>query len=260
MRHARRQAMAQTARKQADAPEQSRRRPLWLAAVLLWLGGLGLAGLLAINHPATPLPAAWNPTKPLAIADPLTPLTGWKLAHTAEDPTLCLAALAEAAMLTSREARRDSPQCYINDRVDLARIGKARLAPVETRCAIALRLAMWETHSLQPAAQDHLNAQVTTITHAGSYNCRPLRSTNGPTISMSTHATGDAIDITGFILSDGREISLLQDWASDTPSAAFLRDARDGACRFFALTLSPDYNRLHADHFHLQSRGGGLCR
>ena len=50
----------------------------------------------------------------------------------------------------------------------------------------------------------------------------------------------------------------LADFTGD--AAAFLQAARDGACDWFSLTLSPDYNSLHEDHFHLQSRGWGLCR
>lgn len=77
---------------------------------------------------------------------------------------------------------------------------------------------------------------------------------------MSTHATADAIDITGFGLADGREISLIDDWDGDDAKAAFLRAARESACRWFVTVLSPDYNALHADHFHLQSKGWGACR
>ncbi|MDO6590381.1 MULTISPECIES: extensin family protein [Rhodobacterales] len=77
---------------------------------------------------------------------------------------------------------------------------------------------------------------------------------------MSTHATAEAIDISGFQFSNGERISLIRDWDGNTSQAQFLRAARDGACSFFKLTLSPEYNALHADHFHLQSRGWGLCR
>ncbi|MEO0904037.1 MAG: extensin family protein, partial [Pseudomonadota bacterium] len=98
------------------------------------------------------------------------------------------------------------------------------------------------------------------IDHFGSYSCRVMRTSSGPSTRMSTHATADAIDIAGFGLSDGTRIRLLADWGPDGPKADFLRAVRDGACEWFSLTLSPDYNRLHADHFHLQSRGWGLCR
>jgi hypothetical protein len=77
---------------------------------------------------------------------------------------------------------------------------------------------------------------------------------------MSTHATADAIDVSGFRFSNGKQINLQQDWDGSGPEAAFLRAARDGACDWFRVTLSPEYNNLHADHFHLQSTGWGLCR
>jgi hypothetical protein len=154
----------------------------------------------------------------------------------------------------------DTEQCFIRDRVSLRTVGDASVTPVETRCAIALRMAMWEQHSLQPAAAQFLGSSVSRIEHIGSYNCRVLRTSSGPSTRMSTHATADAIDIAGFGLSDGTRIRLLADWEPVGPKADFLRAARDGACKWFSLTLSPDYNRLHADHFHLQSRGWGLCR
>ncbi|RBW41111.1 hypothetical protein DS901_17455 [Loktanella sp. D2R18] len=87
-----------------------------------------------------------------------------------------------------------------------------------------------------------------------------MRTVDGNSTSMSTHATAEAIDISGFQFSNGERISLIRDWDGNTSQAQFLRAARDGACSFFKLTLSPEYNALHADHFHLQSRGWGLCR
>ena len=87
-----------------------------------------------------------------------------------------------------------------------------------------------------------------------------MRTASGPSNRMSTHATADAIDISGFRLANGTQIRLIADWGAASPKSAFLRSVRDGACDWFKMILSPDYNRLHADHFHLQSRGWGLCR
>ncbi|MGJ8621892.1 MAG: extensin-like domain-containing protein [Yoonia sp.] len=227
---------------------------LFLAAVV------GVGAYQLVLHPDTPLPAAWNPTQPLIIRDPVTPLTGWKAARAATDFETCQATLTGFAQLRAMGPLEDSDQCFIADRVMLQTVGGARLAPVETRCAIALRMTLWMEHSVQPAAQQLLGQEVTAVAHMGSYNCRPMRTTNGMSTRMSTHATADAIDIAGFRLSNGTRIDLLQDWNGEGAKSAFLRQVRDGACDWFDLTLSPDYNRLHADHFHLQSRGWGLCR
>ena len=229
-------------------------------AAFFFAGLLVFAGYQLIAHPATPLPRAWNPTEPLRINDPVTAITGWKLNRAVASEERCLASLDGYAALQPLAPLEETEQCFIRDRVDLRAVGQSRLAAVETRCAIALRLAMWEKHSVQPAAAEFLGTSVRRIEHIGSYNCRVMRTANGPSSRMSTHATADAIDIAGFGLADGTQIRLLDDWDPTGPKADFLREVRDGACDWFSLTLSPDYNRLHADHFHLQSRGWGLCR
>ncbi|PUB11766.1 hypothetical protein DFP92_1129 [Yoonia sediminilitoris] len=229
-------------------------------AVFAFLGLLGLGGFHLVHHPDTPLPPQWNPIKPLAISDPVTLLTQWKLDRTANDGPACLAALDGVATLDNLNDLETSDQCHIRDRVALAAIGVAGLDNIETRCAIALRLAMWEHHSLQPAAREFLGTELTGINHFGSYSCRAMRTLSGASSRMSTHATADAIDIAGFRFADGQSIQLIRDWGGQGGKAAFLRAARDGACDWFKLTLSPDYNQLHADHFHLQSTGWGSCR
>ncbi|MBU2033606.1 MAG: extensin family protein, partial [Alphaproteobacteria bacterium] len=80
--------------------------------------------------------------------------------------------------------------------------------------------------------------------------------------AWSEHATGNAVDIAGFVLADGTRISVLADWDDEGDKGAFLRRVRDGACDSFATVLSPDYNAAHADHFHLDMspRWSGLCR
>ncbi|PTS74531.1 extensin, partial [Sphingomonas sp. HMWF008] len=83
--------------------------------------------------------------------------------------------------------------------------------------------------------------------------------------SWSEHSTADAVDIAAFVLADGRRISVLEDWRGNGPEATFLHRVRNGACRLFATTLSPDYNAAHANHLHLDQavRGGmgwTVCR
>jgi hypothetical protein len=80
---------------------------------------------------------------------------------------------------------------------------------------------------------------------------------------LSQHSYARAIDIAGFVLMDGRRITVARDWQGDGEKAGFLREVRDGACGLFSTTLSPDYNPAHRDHLHLdeQPRGGWrACR
>ena len=226
---------------------------------LFLIGGLA-AGGLALFHPDTPLPDHWNPTMPLAVTDPVSPLTTWKMRAALGDPAQCVAVLQAAARVTAMSPFEASENCHVRNRVSLSAMGDTRIDPIETSCATALRMAMWERHGVQPAAIEHLGSDVTTIRQIGSYNCRPIRTTSGNSTRWSTHSTADAIDITGFDFANGARVRLISDWDGDPAKAAFLRDVRDAACTWFATTLSPDFNSLHADHFHLQARGWGTCR
>lgn len=224
------------------------------------IGGLIWGGYQALYHPATPLPRGWNPVVPLAVDDDVTPLTPWKLEQALATPEACFATLGTAASYAQMPDYEVTENCHIRGRLDLAGVAGARMEPLQTRCAIALRMAMWATHDLAPRARDMFNADLTQIDQIGSYNCRQIRTANGPSNRWSTHATADAIDITGFRLSDGTRMRLIDDWGDAGPKGAYLSAARDSACEWFRVTLSPEYNSLHADHFHLQSRGWGLCR
>lgn len=230
------------------------------AVVSLGVFGAVVAGLIAVFHPDTPLPDAWNPMVPLAVTDDVTPLTSWKLRSVLADPQQCRATLSEAAKITILDPLEVSENCHIRNRLTLSSVGSAGVDRVETSCATALRMAMWEHHGIQPAARDILGTEVTNIRQIGSYNCRAIRTTQGESNRWSTHSTADAIDISGFDFANGTRVRLIGDWVGVDAEARFLRSVRDSACTWFATTLGPDYNALHADHFHLQARGWGTCR
>ena len=209
------------------------------------------------------------PWTEISLKDPIGPFTGAKLASLGDEPRRCLALLRDAGLSERPYVQRvpDEPRCRFTDGVRLSpesgrSIGYAP-AGVVTACPVAAALALWERDALQPAARRHFGSRVVRIDHAGSYSCRRLYGqSEGP---FSEHATADAIDILGFRLANGRRISVLRGWQGDAADAAFLRETRDGACDLFATVLSPDYNRAHADHFHLDQANRGsfgwrLCR
>lgn len=243
-------------------PHPYKRRPLihWAALLCFIIGGIAFGAWQVVVHPNTPLPNAWNPKQPLAVSDPVTNLTAWKLQRALSDDATCLAALETGAQAQQKPALIESPQCGIDPQVTLTGAAGAQITPVNTRCQTALRLAMWVEHGLQPAAREIFDQEIARIEHFSSYACRAMRTTSGETSQMSSHATAEAIDISGFVLSDGTRLSLLRDWDGDIAKAAFLRRANRSACTWFRLTLGPEYNSLHADHFHLQHSGFNLCR
>ncbi len=184
-------------------------------------------------------------------------LTPFKLKRIDSNAENCRAAFARAGKTVGIEpARADSAQCSKQDTIKLASLSTATLNVEETRCAIAARLFMWEYNVVQPAARKYFNEPVTEILHFGSYSCRNIRGSS----AASEHATANAFDISGFRLRSGKRVTLKQQWQGSQPQAKFLREVRDGACDYFNLVLSPDYNADHNDHLHVDMGWYRTCR
>lgn len=207
----------------------------------------------------SPLPDHWNPYRTLVVADPVTPVTKWKLRRTLADPALCLVALKSGSTMEELPPVSTSQNCHVRTHVSVSKAAGIAMGPIETACETALRTAMWMQHSVRPNARQYLETDVRRLRNAGSYNCRKIRTSRGGSDRWSTHATAMAIDITGFDLADGRSLRLIRHW-DDPRTKRFFQAVRDDACDWFGIVLGPDYNALHKDHFHLQSRGWGICR
>lgn len=122
--------------------------------------------------------------------------------------------------------------------------------PATLTCPMTHAVDGWMYHSVQPAAVQYLGAYVTGIRNMGSYACRTRNHKVGA--KMSEHAFGNALDIGSFTLSDGRTISVLNDWNGSDPAArAFLREVHKGACGMFTTVLGPNADAAHRDHFHV---------
>ena len=231
---------------------------------LLLLGALGALALIAyayLRHRPQDLP--WTD---LDLAQPIGMFTGRKLAALTGDANGCRALLDRAGVSYVAMKPKGSGQCRHSDAVRLRQEdGVVSLSPasVAPSCPVAAALKLWEWQVVQPAAEQILRKPVDTIQHLGSYSCRRIYGRAQG--SFSEHATADAIDISGFILEGGKRISVARDWRGEGKEAIFLRAVRDGACRLFSTTLSPDYNAAHHDHLHLDQAergklGGRLCR
>lgn len=229
---------------------------------------LGAAILLAAATACAPLSELGGrlglDPGPLRLADPVDASTRAKLLVLDRHPAVCRAWLkAEGVAVSSVADRTEGEFCSLQGAVRLgADLGGARLrfspaAPV-TRCGVAAALAVWRRQVVDPAAQEVLRARVSGVDHFGSYACR--RVNNAAAGRLSGHARAAALDVAGFRLSDGRRITVARDWTGNDAEARFLRRVRDESCRIFSQVLSPDYNAVHGDHFHLGLGGYGLCR
>ncbi|CAN5276369.1 hypothetical protein BH10PSE12_BH10PSE12_09610 [soil metagenome] len=124
-------------------------------------------------------------------------------------------------------------------------------------CQLAANFAAWARYGVQPAARLILGSEIARIETYGTYNCRPIAGS----AKLSEHAHSNAIDISAFVLADGRRIDIRSGWRSDPRTQQFLRVVRTSACRRFRTVLSPDYNSAHQDHLHFDMGGkGGFCR
>lgn len=238
-----------------------RRLVLRTVIVLLVLASAGLAGREWLaRHPEH------DPRAPLTLAEPGGWATAMKVQAVRSDIGKCRGFLDRSGIRAVALPPTGEGQCLRDDRQALQapRQLDVRLAPAgpQATCAVDAGLALWLTHGVQPAAERIMGSRVAAIEHLGTNSCRRIG--GGSEGNWSEHATGNAIDVGAFVLADGRRISVLKDWPSSSPKAAFLRAVRDAACESFSTVLSPDYNAAHADHLHLdqarRSGGWAACR
>lgn len=192
------------------------------------------------------------PWTDIDLDQPIGLFTGRKLAALTGDRAQCLALLERAGVAHSAMQAGGSGQCVYDDAVRLmGERGAVALSPaaVAPSCPVVAALKLWEWQVVQPAAQRIYGQPVASMRHFGSYSCRRMYGRSAA--DFSEHATADAIDISAFVLADGRQVSVLNDWDGKARDAEFLRAVRDGACDLFSTVLSPDYNKAHRDHFHL---------
>jgi hypothetical protein len=124
-------------------------------------------------------------------------------------------------------------------------------------CSMVAELDAWLGEVVQPAALARFGQNVVEIDSMGSYNCRAMNHQSGA--RLSEHSFGNAIDIGGYRLADGRRISYVRDWTHGDPQTqAFLRDLHGGACDRFSTVLSPGSNPFHYNHMHVDLAMHGM--
>lgn len=277
-------------------PDQPSKKPaaeiVVLAAVLVAV--IGIAVTATVHR----LPDRLDPFAPLDIrAEPAPMVTRLKLAQLRRDRAFCDAALLTSELRIQKVAHLSSHGCALTDVVHVAPENRVFGPGFHATCPLAVSLAMFMRHVVQPAARRHLGSEIGSVQHLGTFSCRPIR--NGKKVRdaknneadepvvMSEHAAANAIDIVGFRTKDGQSVSVGKHWkkdgtrsaglqstqlASASPAPAistapddeakakFLREIRDGACGLFHAVLGPDYNALHRTHFHFDMGRYRQCR
>ncbi len=115
-------------------------------------------------------------------------------------------------------------------------------------CPITEALEIWMRYSVQPAAIAWFGMPVVEIKQISAYACRTMNNVRGA--SLSEHAFGNAIDIAGFTLANGRSVTVKTGWHGANDEQGFLHEVFATACRQFNTTLGPGAP-YHGDHIHV---------
>ncbi|MGW8137366.1 extensin family protein [Sphingomonas zeae] len=153
------------------------------------------------------------------------------------------------------------PGCGLYGAVQLTDIGVPVTGVTAMRCGNARAFAGWVRNAVAPAAWQILGSPLVKVEGMGTYACRNIVGSARIGDRRSGHALANAVDIGGFVLKDGRRITLLGDWYSSDPQIRqFWTTIRASACRRFGTVLSPDYNAAHRNHLHLEDDAAHFCR
>jgi len=221
------------------------RVPLFLAAPIL-----GAALLSACGRPDR----SERPVQQAARPEPYRP----PVRETAQ----CEADLRREGVDYRRLPDRElGPGCGLYGAVQLTDIGVPVTGVTAMRCGNARAFAGWVRNAVAPAAWQILGSPLAKVEGMGTYACRNIVGTKRIGDRRSGHALANAVDIGGFVLKDGRRISLLNDWYSADPQVRqFWTVIRASACKRFGTVLSPDYNAAHRNHLHLEDDAAHFCR
>ncbi|MBH1974671.1 MAG: extensin family protein [Rhodobacteraceae bacterium] len=143
--------------------------------------------------------------------------------------------------------------CGISEPVRVTAIDGVQFSqPATIDCATAIAFKKWIVKGMRPAFG---NREVVGLHIFGSYMCRSRNNIRGAKISE--HGRGKAVDVAGFVFSDGREWTVADDYNKQ------IRKAQKAACGIFGTTLGPGSDGYHEDHLHFDTasyRNGAYCR
>ncbi len=150
--------------------------------------------------------------------------------------------------------------CSTISSVNLTSVGIPITNVSAIQCTLARTLALWTREDVQSAARRIFGNPVVRLESFGSYSCRNIKGRPQMAGTRSEHATANAVDISGFVLADGRRITIENGWHGADDEREFLRSIRESACKRFQTVLSPDFNAAHHDHLHFDLGRGPFCR
>ncbi|MBB5711629.1 extensin family protein [Sphingomonas xinjiangensis] len=198
------------------------------------------------------------PRKPPAVRERGSrPVT--LLRPTPKETQQCFADLSREEVRFSPLPDRDfGGGCEVLGAVQLIDVGVPITNLKSMRCPLARSFIGWLRFAVAPAAKQILGSELVRVESFGTYSCRAI--VGGASNRLSEHGLGNAVDIGGFVLADGRKIRVLGGWKSDDAQVRdFFKVIHRSACKRFKTVLSPDYNAAHYNHLHLDMGRGPFC-
>ncbi|MDB5555593.1 MAG: extensin-like family protein [Rhizobium sp.] len=130
--------------------------------------------------------------------------------------------------------------------------GGIQLKPAATlNCSMTKIFAKWVKNELVPSSRYRYFSGIKTIHQMSSYSCRKMNSrSNNP---WSEHAKGNALDIGGFTLKNGKHIDIRKKGFFAFREKGLLKTVREDSCKYFTTVLGPG-DAYHGDHFHFDLR------
>lgn len=203
------------------------------------------------------------PAAPAADAPAALDMRDWPFGDATPGPSLCDRRLAEIASFSPRAGVVGPGECGFAEGVRLEAVKLPDGAqiplnpPTVMRCSMAEAVANFIREDVASAA-GVLDAPVAALVNFDSYECRGRNRIAGARVSE--HGKGNAIDIKGVRLRNGKVIDL-----TDAAAAKDFRDRiREAACNRFSTVLGPGSDPYHETHIHLdlarRSRGYKMCQ
>ncbi len=151
--------------------------------------------------------------------------------------------------------------CQVLGAVQLLDVGVPITGIKAMRCPLARAFIAWLRNAVAPAAYQSFGSELVRVETYGTYSCRNVVGRSQSARRLSGHGIANAVDVAGFVLRDGRRITVEAGWRSpDGRERDFLRVIHQSACRRFGTVLSPDYNAAHYNHIHLEADAARYCR
>lgn len=207
------------------------------------------------------VPQRWSILPPITLERGDHWFVDARLAALRFDKTLCQSVLKaphiDATPIPDRPLKKG---CGWQNAVKFNQTGGARIGVEPLTCEVAAALTLWMVQDVQPLAQEMFGKKVAVLGDYGTYDCRNIVGNPLWKGVRSQHATANAVDISGFVLEGGEKISLIRDWKGKGKKSEFLQEVHRRSCKYFRVSLGPNFNKAHRDHFHFDRGVIWTCR